>query len=198
MKLIIENWRRYLSESRFKGFERELKSKVFPHLPDFVFNDMYGHEGTKDYAIDRSEDAIKLCNNKHINTGIRFFSGEIDQVSNIDSDIIYDNIYCRFVIHAMPIEEEIVLIRNAFNLLKIGGSIFIECRTINDPMARKGEVISPTERINGHYRRFIIPAELEYRLKEAGFRVISLHEEENVSQYKDDNPVVIRATATKV
>ena len=149
-------------------------------------------------AIDRSEDAIKLCNNKHINTGIRFFSGEIDQVSNIDSDIIYDNIYCRFVIHAMPIEEEIVLIRNAFNLLKIGGSIFIECRSINDPMARKGEVISPTERINGHYRRFIIPAELEYRLKEAGFRVISLHEEENVSQYKDDNPVVIRATATKV
>lgn len=68
MKLIIENWRRYLNESRFKGFEKALKSKVFPHLPDFVFNDMYGHEGTKDYAVDRSEDINRIGLEKFFKT----------------------------------------------------------------------------------------------------------------------------------
>ena len=68
MKIIMEGWRSYLSESRFKGFERELKNKVFPHLPDFVFNDMYGHEGVKDYAVERTEDINKIGLEKFFKT----------------------------------------------------------------------------------------------------------------------------------
>ncbi len=68
MKLIMENWRGYLEESRFKGFERELRNKVFPHLPDFVFNDMYGHEGVKDYAVERTDDINKIGLEKFFKT----------------------------------------------------------------------------------------------------------------------------------
>lgn len=68
MKLIMENWKRYLKESRFKGFERELKNRVFPHLPDFVFNDMYGHEGVKDYAVERTDDINRIGLEKFFKT----------------------------------------------------------------------------------------------------------------------------------
>ena len=64
----MENWRGYLKESRFKGFERELRNKVFPHLPDFVFNDMYGHEGVKDYAVERTDDINKIGLEKFFKT----------------------------------------------------------------------------------------------------------------------------------
>jgi bifunctional enzyme CysN/CysC len=115
----------------------------------------------------------------------------------VNKGVQYDNIYCRFVIHAMPVAEEIDLIRISFDLLKEGGCIFIECRSINDPLSRKGEVLSPTERLHGHYRRFIIPYELDNRLVEEGFEVLEITEHSGVSRYNDDNPVVVRVTAIK-
>ena len=97
----------------------------------------------------------------------------------------------------MPIEEENALISTSFDLLKDGGCIFLECRSINDPLARKGEIISSTERVHGHYRRFIIPEEFQDRLVERGFKVISLHEENGLAKYNNDDPVVIRVIASK-
>ena len=64
----MQNWRLFLIESRFKGFEKALKNKVFPHLPDLVFNDMYGHEGVKDYAVDRTDDINKIGLEKFFKT----------------------------------------------------------------------------------------------------------------------------------
>ena len=60
-----------------------------------------------------------------------------------------------------------------------------------------GEIISTTERVHGHYRRFIIPEEFHDRLIERGFKVISLQEEDGVAKYGDDDPVVIRVIAAK-
>ena len=68
MKFVMQNWRLFLIESRFKGFEKALKNKVFPHLPDLVFNDMYGHEGVKDYAVDRTDDINKIGLEKFFKT----------------------------------------------------------------------------------------------------------------------------------
>jgi len=59
----MKNWKKYLEineMARFKGFERQLKNQIFPHVPEFVFNDMYGHEGLKDFAVDRGEDINKV------------------------------------------------------------------------------------------------------------------------------------------
>ena len=161
---------------------------------DAVF---FASSGIKVDAIDRSQDAISLCNDKYLDSDVKFHYGKIDSLIDINNNNKYDHIYCRFVIHAMPIEEENALISASFDLLKEGGCIFLECRSINDPLARKGEIISSTERVHGHYRRFIIPEEFQDRLIERGFKVISLHEEDGVAKYGDDDPVVIRVIATK-
>ncbi len=74
--------------------------------------------------------------------------------------------------------------------------MYLECRSINDPLARLGEVISPTERIHGHYRRFIILAELRQRLEEAGFNVDQALESTGLALYHGEDPVVIRIRAS--
>ena len=44
MKLLMENWREYLKEARYKGFRREVYDRVYSHLPEFVFKDLYDRE----------------------------------------------------------------------------------------------------------------------------------------------------------
>lgn len=58
-------------------------------------------------------------------------------------------------------------------------------------------MISPTERIHGHYRRFIVLSELRERVSAAGFQVTSEIEADNLAIHGDDNPVVIRMMAKK-
>lgn len=155
----------------------------------------FAENGIQVDAIDRSESAIDLCKSKYIDSEINFSYGDITHLAN--KGLKYDSIYCRFVIHAMPVEEEIDLIRTSFDLLKKGGFIFVECRSINDPLSREGEVLSPTERLHGHYRRFIIPYELDDRLVKNGFEVIEISEHSGVSKHNNDNPVVVRVKAIK-
>jgi hypothetical protein len=58
-------------------------------------------------------------------------------------------------------------------------------------------VLSPTERIHGHYRRFIIPDEINAKLAHAGFVVTSRIESNGLAKYGDDDPVVLRLIARK-
>lgn len=110
----------------------------------------------------------------------------------------FDLVYCRFVLHAMPLAEEIAALGAAWRVLRPGGRIVIECRTINDPLARLGEVLSPTERIHGHYRRFIVPDELADRLKYAGFRVRSSIEGRGFARFGGEDPVVLRIVGERL
>ena len=110
----------------------------------------------------------------------------------------FDAIYCRFVLHAMPLSEEIATLHHCSQLMKPGARLYIECRSINDPLARKGEILSKTERIDGHYRRFIVLDELKERLSQASFKVVHAVESDGLSAHGNDNPVVIRLTAERV
>jgi len=95
----------------------------------------------------------------------------------------------------MTVEEEIIFCQAAYDLLSHGGRLFIECRSINDPMSRFGEVISPTERIHGHYRRFIIMEEILQRLKEVGLTVYRKIESKGLAMHSKEDPVIIRIEA---
>jgi adenylylsulfate kinase-like enzyme/SAM-dependent methyltransferase len=160
---------------------------------DASFFDSEGHHVT---AIDASVAAIDLCQNIHKKTDIHFLYGTLPELTpNLERP--FDVAYSRFVLHAMPIREEIDTLRCAASLLKLGGSFFIECRSINDPLAREGEVISPTERICGHYRRFIVKEELMGRLTDQGFTVIEAVESNGLAKFGDEDPVVVRIMATK-
>jgi len=91
--------------------------------------------------------------------------------------------------------EEGAFLEAASKLMKSSGIMFVECRSINDPLARKGEVISPTERLYGHYRRFTVMDEFTMNLRSAGFEILSTKESNGLANFGEEDPVVIRVTA---
>lgn len=155
------------------------------------------HQGHRVTALDPSSSAIDLCKETHEGSGIQFINNKLPERS-FEWEQLFDVVYSRFCLHAMTEDEEVETLNAAFKVLTANGDFFIECRSINDPLARKGEVISPTERIFGHYRRFIISDELQKRLVSAGFVIKDIQESNNVAVLGDDNPVVLRVHATKV
>jgi hypothetical protein len=64
-------------------------------------------------------------------------------------------------------------------------------------MSRLGEVISPTERIHGHYRRFVVMDDLLQRLEAVGLEVVGKVESNRLAVFNDEDPVVIRVEARK-
>src|SRR5690606_4115164 len=92
-------------------------------------------EGHRVVALDASEAAINLARTAHGPTGIDFHHGPLPAVApRLESG--FDAIYSRFVLHAMPLPEEEELLDAAYGLLRPGGRLYLECRSINDPLAR--------------------------------------------------------------
>lgn len=153
-------------------------------------------QGLDVVAIDASPAAIEVCRRLHGVNGVRFAAGKLgDECLELDG--LFDVIYSRFVLHAMTAAEQENTMVAAYRKLRTGGSIYLECRSFNDPLARLGEVISPTERIHGHYRRFIVLDDLIQDLEATGFAVDNAVESTGFAPYKDEDPVVIRINASK-
>ena len=147
-------------------------------------------------GLDRSGEAIELCKKLYSVEFLEFFFGTITDIEKINKKK-YDLIYSRFVIHAMSLNEEIKTLKMSHKLLNKDGQLFIECRSINDPLSRKGDILSNTERIEGHYRRFIILEEFKQRLVQVGFKIIKTIESNGLAKFGKDDPVVIRIHAIK-
>jgi adenylylsulfate kinase-like enzyme/SAM-dependent methyltransferase len=156
----------------------------------------FQEQGLHVVAIDASPAAIDVCLKLHGADGVRFAVGKLDD-EGLELGPSFDVVYCRFVLHAMTEVEQARMLLAAHRMLRTEGSIYLECRSINDPLARQGEVISPTERIHGHYRRFIIYDELIQQLQATGFTIENAIESTGLAPYKDEDPVVIRVTASK-
>ena len=147
-------------------------------------------------GLDRSGEAIELCKKLYSVESLEFFFGTIADIEKINKKK-YDLIYSRFVIHAMSLNEEIKTLNMSHKLLNKDGQFFIECRSINDPLSRKGDILSNTKRIEGHYRRFIILEEFKQRLVQVGFKIIKTIESNGLAKFGKDDPVVIRIHAIK-
>jgi len=146
-------------------------------------------------ALDKSQPAIDagLERNEH---GIEYLCCDVvDAADRVAGK--FDVVYSRFSLHAMTRSEEERAIAAAHELLLRDGIFCIECRSINDPLARAGDVLSPDERIEGHYRRFIVLAELLDKLKDCGFRILEQVESRGLAVFGDEDPVVIRVLAQK-
>ena len=97
----------------------------------------------------------------------------------------------------MSLKEEIEMLTISYKLLNKDGQFFIECRSTNDPLSQKGEFLSQTERVFGHYRRFIILDEFVQRLVQVGFEVVEAIENIGFAQFGEEDPMVIRVKAIK-
>ena len=153
-----------------------------------------GHHIT---GLDRSAEAIELCKNLYSSDEpIEFFYGTITDIAKTNKKI-FDLIYSRFVIHAMSLNEELEMLKISYKLLKKNGQLFIECRSTNDPLSQKGEILSHTERVFGHYRRFIILDEFVQRLVQVGFEVVEAIENIGLAKFGKEDPMVIRVQVIK-
>ena len=156
----------------------------------------FSSEGHHVTGLDRSREAIELCKKLYSDEYLEFFFGTITDIAKINKKK-YDLIYSRFVIHAMSLNEELEMLTMSYRLLNEDGQFFIECRSINDPLSEAGEILSHTERIEGHYRRFIILKEFIQRLVQVGFVVVEAIENIGLAKFGEEDPMVIRVKAIK-
>lgn len=156
----------------------------------------FARQGHDVIACDISEEAIALCHERHGHLPITFVQGRLaDLTYHLHGP--FDAIYTRFCFHAIPEQEELDILDTASQLARVGSNLFVECRSINDPLARKGEVLSPNERIYGHYRRFLRPYALSDRIEAAGFSVTELVESNGFAPFGEEDPLIIRLVAQR-
>lgn len=78
----------------------------------------------------------------------------------------------------------------------MGRYFFIEARSIHDGKYGLGQEVEKNAYIlNGHYRRFIDPAELVSKLENIGFAIVEQEESDQFAPQKGDNAVCVRVVA---
>ena len=147
-------------------------------------------------AVDRSEAAIEACVANMGGRAIEYVCADAAELAD-RFDPGFGVVYSRFSLHAMTRVEEERMLAGAAALLAPGGQLCVECRSINDPLARQGEVLSPSERVAGHYRRFIVLDELLASLDRLGFDILEQVESRGLAVHGDEDPVVIRVLASR-
>jgi tellurite methyltransferase len=164
-------------------------------------------------------DAIYLASHEHSVVAIDQSTTAIDiekQGLNIEvahllspraADFVYedytqykkiDAFYSRFTIHSITKSDEEALLSNVYSALKDGGLFCIEVRTTKDPLCGVGQDCGDnTFMTDGHRRRFIDSVEFRNRVVGMGFKELYFIEKDNLSVYKNDNPVLMRIILKK-
>ena len=153
-------------------------------------------------AIDIAQAAIEELHKNHSQPNLKFL---VHDFTNLTSPISKDLpaqfgiIYSRFTLHAISKAASSRSLKWAFENLKNGGYLLIEVRSVKDKLFGVGTPVEgePDAYISTHYRRFVRREQIEQELKDLGFSIENIIEQDNLAVYKDDNPVVIRIHARK-
>ena len=109
-----------------------------------------------------------------------------------------DAFYSRFTLHSITKDDELILLPKVYNALNDDGLFCIEVRTINDPLYGVGEEFANNTFItDNHKRRFIDSQEFREQVSLLGFKELYFAEEDNLSAYRNDNPVLMRLILKK-
>jgi len=156
----------------------------------------------KVFALEQSEEAIKI-EQEYLDMLIKNdmkLSLINDNFIDFNFKEIVDNVdifYSRFTMHSINEEAETTILNNVFDNLSSGGIFAIEARTTKDPLALKGMKIGVNECITDHYRRFIDTNNFIQKALHTGYQLRFFTEEDNLSIYKGDNPVLMRIILVK-
>ena len=134
-------------------------------------------------------------------------SNKLPSLKLLKRDFVYDEynfsesvdvFYSRFTIHSITEKDQKELLPKVYGLLGEGGLLCIEVRTIKDPKFGVGKHVCGTTYFNdGHTRRFIDSQEFLNEVLSLGFKLKYFNEQDNLSVYKDDNPVLMRIVLEK-
>ena len=145
-------------------------------------------------AVDQVDEEMEYLNNKYEANNLKFVS---EDFTNMGTDNSYDYVYSRFTIHSIDSEAETRVFNWIYNQLNKDGYFFLEVRSLNDPMFKKGEQISDTENITTHYRRYLDYEDTVEKLEKIGLNIIYKVESQGLAVYNDDDPTLIRLVAKK-
>jgi len=159
-------------------------------------SEYFSQNGLAVVAIDKSQDAIDACEQLNNTKQVEYICCETLELEEKITES-FDVIYSRFALDAMTEAEALITLHSAFKLLDNHGFLVIECLSINDALFRKGEVLSPTERLIERYYRFIDADTLKETLVNMGFTIVESVESRGLAMFKDKDPVVIRIFARK-
>jgi SAM-dependent methyltransferase len=152
------------------------------------------------YALDQSpsiadvgKESVDIEFRQYLRTeAVDFVSKDYSKLGKIDA------FYSRFTIHSITKEDEITLLPKIYRKLNNGGLLCIEVRTTKDPLYGIGERCGiNTFMTDGHKRRFIDSREFREEVSNIGFKELYFIEQDNLSVYKDDNPVLMRIILQK-
>jgi ubiquinone/menaquinone biosynthesis C-methylase UbiE len=101
-------------------------------------------------------------------------------------------IYARFFLHAINSKKENFFLKNIKKISYKKTIIFLEFRTIKDPLIKKGIKLSKYERFHTHYRRFINTKEFVSKISDEGFRVLYISSSYNYAKFKFEKPHICR------
>ncbi len=162
---------------------------------------IYISETASTLGIDSSPEAIlrsrELARQLSNERSLSFSLAHLEDLKSVLRDFRPTVIYSRFVLHALTFDEESKFLDHCAELLPVGGRLLIECRSIQDPLASKGTRLSSTERVFGHYRRFIRSEDLEESLVYRGFLVEFSQTASGIARHGQDDPVVTRLVARR-
>jgi len=158
------------------------------------------HHGHQVIAIDQSTTAIDIeKENLHTNVSQYLHPKALDFIQEDYSQ--YEKIdvfYSRFTIHSITKVDEELLLPNVYNALSSNGLFCIEVRTIKDPLYGVGESCGENTFItDNHQRRFINSRVFRKQVLDLGFKELYFIEKDNLSIYKNDNPVLMRIILQK-
>ena len=158
------------------------------------------HHDHQVVAIDQSTTAIDIeKENLHNNVSQYLHPKALDFIQEDYSR--YEKIdvfYSRFTIHSITKDDEELLLPNIYNALNSNGLFCIEVRTTKDPLYGVGESCGENTFItDNHKRRFINSRVFRKQVLDLGFKELYFIEKDNLSIYKNDNPVLMRIILQK-
>ncbi len=156
----------------------------------------FAAQGLHVTAIDMSREAIEELQGRGV-ANAEFIQGDFVNAP-IHGGGAYDYAYSRFTLHSINESQEKVLLNNLFRGLRDGGKLFVEVRSIHDPLYGKGRLVGRNAYFyDNHYRRFLVLEELTAALERTGFRVEYAQEAQGFAPYGNSDPPVIRVVAAK-
>lgn len=153
----------------------------------------FAKRGHSILALDQCVDQKVMNKRNHEN--LEYLEEDfVDYKFNQDIDVFYS----RFTIHSITKEDQDKLLPNIYKSLPPKGLFCIEVRTTRDAKFGVGECVAENTYTNDEHKRRFVDSNVFVRdVLGIGFKVRYFTEEDNLSIYKDDNPVLMRLVLEK-